>query len=292
MNPSLRQRITNQIFKFDLEITGASLSDAVFTLDFERGTYRQSELVGLIRDIAPYFALTEQELSDLQDSERYRTAFTRISNDDASRKGDYGELMLFAILTLFYDAPKFVTKARLRSSSGGQIKGFDCAHFSEIDGEVQLWLGEAKFYKNFTAALASAYQSINDHLINESAIRNELKILGGNVEINQALQPQIYDKLQEYTNGAMSLDLVPIKVPVLITYDSDYIVSCNGVPTDIRSDQFRNSLLGEVNAHFSKITQKSWPTYDNISLVFILMPLHSVDQLKSDLAVVERAMKF
>ena len=58
MDLSLKSRIKNQIFKFEANINVAQDNDSSFILDFETGRYRQDELVGLIRDTVPYFALT------------------------------------------------------------------------------------------------------------------------------------------------------------------------------------------------------------------------------------------
>ena len=148
MDESIKRRIKNQIFKFEAQLESIKDCDASFTLDFESGRYRQKELVGLIRDIVPFFALTEEEIATIDKSEWNRSSFTRISDANKNSKGDYGELLLFLILSVFYDTPKFVTKARLRSTTREQIKGFDCAHFSIENNEVTLWLGEAKFHKD------------------------------------------------------------------------------------------------------------------------------------------------
>ncbi|WP_254890163.1 hypothetical protein, partial [Cronobacter sakazakii] len=72
------------------------------------GNYRQDDLVGLIRDVVPYFSLTETELKELEISEINKRSFTRISDARRNAKGDYGELLLYLILNIFYDVPKFV----------------------------------------------------------------------------------------------------------------------------------------------------------------------------------------
>ena len=138
MDSSLKARICNQIFKFEFNVQSASEGDASFTLDYEDGRYRQKELVGIIRDAVPFFALTEDEIATIDRSDWNKSSFARISDANRNSKGDYGELLLFLILSIFYDTPKFVTKARLRSTTREQIKGFDCAHFSIENGKYEL----------------------------------------------------------------------------------------------------------------------------------------------------------
>lgn len=294
MDTSLKQRVNNQIFKFGATLKNAQKNDSSFTLDFESKKYRQDELVGLIRDTVPYFALTEEEIESIDKSNWNRQSFTRISDASRSKKGDYGELLLFLILSIFYDVPKFVTKARLRSTTREQIKGFDCAHFSiSRKNKVKLWLGEAKFHQSLSTAISSSFKSLNDHLTDPEKIKSELKLLGGEIEINKTLEREKYEILKSYVSGGKSLDKVKIRVPVLVTYDSKYIKKCCGTKdADLDSTLFKVNLQSELNSAFSNIHKKSWPNIKNIKIVFFVMPLESVSDLKEKIEAVEMAMKF
>ncbi|HDI3316028.1 TPA: DUF1837 domain-containing protein, partial [Vibrio cholerae] len=122
----------------------------------------------------------------------------------------------------------FVTKARLRSTTREQIKGFDCAHFSINNSKVTLWLGEAKFHKNINGAISSALKSLEEHLSDSERIKSELRLLGGEIEINKQLENDKYELLKSYVTGGKSLNKVDIAVPVLCTYDSKCIKDFSG----------------------------------------------------------------
>ncbi len=293
MDSSLKTRICNQIFKFEVDIQSASKNDASFTLDYEDGRYRQNELVGLIRDAVPFFALTEDEIATIDKSDWNKNSFTRISDANRTSKGDYGELLLFLILSIFYDIPKFVTKARLRSTTREQIKGFDCAHFSISNSKVTLWLGEAKFHQNISGAISSALKSLKEHLNDSERIKSELRLLGGEIELNKQLENEKYELLKSYVTGGRSLNKVDIAVPVLCTYDSKCIKQFSGdMDSDIDSDDFKEKISVELEDNFKKIYSKSWPKRSNIKIVFFIVPLESVSDLKKSIEVVENAMKF
>lgn len=293
MDIALKNRTKNQIFKFVAELKNIKSEDTSFTLDYERGRYRQNELVGLIRDTVPYFALTEHEIQSIDKSDWNRQSFTRISDAHQNSKGDYGELLLFLILSVFYDVPKFVTKARLRSTTKDQIKGFDCAHFSLDNDKVVLWLGEAKFHKDISTAISSAFKSLNDHLNDSEKIKSELKLLGGEIEINKAIAADQYEILKNYVSGGRSLDKVDIAVPVLVTYDSLCIAKHAATGTgDIDDNNFQSELVSELENHFENIYKKQWPHRKNIKIIFFAVPLESVSELKSMIHHVETAMKF
>ena len=294
MDAALKARVHNQIFKVDAQLGCPSGKDASYSLDFEEKEYRQRDLVGLIRDMVPYFALTEDELASLHKSNWNRISFNRISDAQPTKKGDYGELLLYIILSIFYKSPKFVTKARLRSSTREQIKGFDCAHFSiEDSGEVKLWLGEAKFHANISGAVSSALESLATHFQDVAKIKSELKLLGGEIEINKSLGSEHLELLESYTTGARSLDKVPIHVPVLITYDSKCIGdSCGTDDADLDSAVFQKKLIFELDKNFDLIYSKNWPKRNNITISFYLIPFKSVAEIKALLDIVETAMKF
>lgn len=293
MDSSIKTRICNQLFKVEVTIDSAKEDDSSFTLDYENGRYRQSELVGIIRDAVPFFALTEDEIANIDKSDWNRSGFARISDANRNSKGDYGELLLFLILSVFYDVPKFVTKARLRSTTREQIKGFDCAHFSIKDGAVTLWLGEAKFHKSIDGAISSAFRSLQEHLDDPERIKSELRLLGGEIELNKQLEREKYELLKGYVDGGKSLDKVDIAVPVLCTYDSKCISDfCGKADCDIGSDQFKNRIRIELNENFTKIYRKKWPEKKNIKIVFFIVPLESVASLKESIELVENAMKF
>lgn len=55
MDDSIKIRINNQIFKYEVRLPSSGVDDSTFTLDFFDGKYRQDDLVGLIRDVVPYF---------------------------------------------------------------------------------------------------------------------------------------------------------------------------------------------------------------------------------------------
>ncbi|EHH0794019.1 Hachiman antiphage defense system protein HamA [Vibrio vulnificus] len=293
MDSSLKTRICNQIFKVEVDVKSACENDASFTLDYEDGRYRQQELVGLIRDAVPFFALTEDEIATIDKSEWNKSSFTRISDANKNSKGDYGELLLFLILSIFYDVPKFVTKARLRSTTREQVKGFDCAHFSISDNKVTLWLGEAKFHKNISSAISSALSSLQEHLNDSQRIKSELRLLGGEIEVNKSIEKDKYDLLKNYVSGGMSLNKVEIAVPVLCTYDSKCIKQFSGkVDSDIDSEDFKNKITLELEENFDKVYKKNWPSKKNIKLIFFIVPLESVSELKESIDMVEKAMKF
>src|SRR4051812_13685033 len=109
------------VFAFDVGVERRD-NHFCFHLDYENAVYREQDLVRLIRDSVEYFALTHEEFEEFRKAgdlpSARRIAWSRISTARKDKKGDYGELLLFLLLTfkMSQRVPRFVTKVRLRSS--------------------------------------------------------------------------------------------------------------------------------------------------------------------------------
>lgn len=278
---ALKDRIENLIFEFKYSFTPNAFKKEAFHLDYDSTQYRQEELVKVIRDTITHFALTPEEFEEFSKKgdigEMQRMAWGRISKAHKFKKGDYGELLLFIILTVIHKVPKFVTKVRLRSSIKEQIKGFDCAHFTIEKGEPILWLGEAKFHKSFSGALADALKSIKDHF-ERNYLKDEISILYSNIEANKNSDLTVLKKALR----GKSLDDIQFRVPILLTYDSDVIKNNKSI-----DKTFKTQLEAELANLNVSIEGKKIKLGSNIELFFILFPLHTVATIKEELEKIE-----
>jgi hypothetical protein len=282
----IKKRTENLIFNIEVKVNSSIYAKDSYHLDYENKKYRQSDLVKLIRDTVLFFALTSDELSKINSETIHkfqRRAWKRISDRPKEKKGDYGELLLFLILEVFYPARKLVTKVRLRSSFGDEIKGFDCAHFSfDENDELCLWLGEAKFHQSFSSAITKAADTINEHISNKT-LKDEISILeGNNIEIDE----EIREKVENYLNSGISLDKMKFKIPTLLTYDSSVVKSHQYV-----CKKFLEDLEKELQTKYQTIDEKVISLKPNIELQFILFPLETVALLKAEIENVEKANK-
>jgi len=287
---TLKPFVEQLIFGIDVDAKRSG-SRFGFHLDYDTKTYREKALAGLIRDSVEYFALTHEEFEEyIQKGDLIsarRKAWGRISTAHKNKKGDYGELLLFLLLhfRLAERPERFVTKVRLRSARGDQIKGFDCAHFTIENDELCLWLGEAKFHQSFSTAISGAFDSLEEHG-KANYLKNEIRILGANIEANHGITPAMHKKLDHILNKGCSLDKMRFKIPVLLTYDSPAVQKhqeiCQG---------FLDDLSKELNAHLDTLAARKINLPSNFTLLFLLMPFHTVATIKSELEKIEKAME-
>lgn len=281
----LTQRIENLIFKFSLQIDKGKWEHIPLHLDYEDGKYRQSEIKNIVRDILPHFALTPSEYEEYtasgDDGEKQRLAWSRISQRDKFTKGDYGELLLFLILKVFFKSEKLVTKVKLKTGNQ-EVYGYDCAHFTIENDEPVLWLGESKFHNNFSNAVTKAFESLQEHCC-VSFTKNELSFLEPHTEINRD-NPH-YQGIRNKLKLIQSFDNIKIRVPVFITYDCDKIKNHKETSTQEFLDEFQK----EFEQKSKTIENKTLNVNSNFELIFILLPFESVKEIKEQIDVLEKA---
>lgn len=283
----LKQRIAKLIFKFSISYTQNKYNKNSFHLNYEDRVYRQEELARIMKDSIVHFALTADEFKELKDTddigEMFRRAVSRISTARKDKKGDYGELLLFLLLVVFFPTKKFVTKVRLRTSNKDQVKGFDCAHFTIENGEACLWLGEAKFHESFPTAFSTAIQSIEDHC-SSNFLKDEISILGSNIEYNQNYNE--LEKLKQVLSYGESLDNIRFKIPILLTYDSNCVKKHSTI-----DGEFKKHFQEEVTLLYSKIESRQIKVNNNFELIFLLFPFESVSKIKQILEEMEKGLR-
>ncbi|WP_162615755.1 Hachiman antiphage defense system protein HamA [Ralstonia solanacearum] len=110
---------------------------------------------------------------------------------------------------------------RVSSENASVVKSFDMVHVRYADeANIELWLGEAKFYSSGVEAVASAIESIRSH-IDAGFLRNEKLLLGPQVSKTIPRHEEIRRLLSRQT----SLDeLFSAAVfPVCIACDSEAV---------------------------------------------------------------------
>jgi len=281
----LNKRVKKLFFKFSISFEKGKWEHIPLHLDYSSGKYRQGEIKGIINDSLPHFALTPSEFEEYtrtgDDGEKYRLAWSRISKRKKSNKGDYGELLLFLILKVFFKSEKLVTKVKLKTGNH-EVYGYDCAHFTVENNEPILWLGESKFYSNFSNAISKAFESLEEHC-KESFTVQEFSFLEPHIELNKDF-PHV-EVIREKLKGISSFDSIKIKVPVFITYD------CNKIKnhTNSTSPEFLNEFKEEFQERYKSIEKRELNLNSNFELIFIILPLESVEDIKNEIDTLEKA---
>lgn len=242
------------------------------------------ELSKIIYNGLVEYALNEYEL-DYQnlELEQMKVLARRIKyNPDAtdltkSKYGFYGEILLDLILRTFLDTKVLLARGYLYSPlEDAEVKGFDAFHLLEYDNRVELWLGEAKFYQNYTQPVKDVLEKISYALSDRYVNKNFLAIMDyknmfshsnsrlANIFLRWEQNPKI-NIAEEIANENMI-----ISYPIMIAYQAED----NGTyENDIKK------CIEYIETQINKISIHIVPSFQ-YKIFFVFLPVDDVKAVK------------
>jgi hypothetical protein len=188
---------------------------------YERGLWRDEPFAEYLIEWLLDFVFTEEEQAELT-SASARRALRRAASqlyrtEKYGRRGEFGELLLHVVLRQYFGTLPAVRKIYFKDSPNDTVKGFDAVHVVASGNDLELWLGEVKFYNDLGAAMRDVIDELHDHSETDY-LRTEFSLI-----LNK-LDPAFphFDRLERLLDPTTSLDRVfaRVRVPVLLTYDS------------------------------------------------------------------------
>lgn len=249
--------------------------------DFDLGVWRSKKLAEHLLNWLPHFALRPSEIENIGGQNPFKMlkdAAARIFKKESSLgRGEIGELLLHIIAVTEYRAHAFVSRLFYKMRSNDQITGFDSAlvTYDEDTDEVELWLGEAKFYQDTKSAISAALASLKMHL--DAGFLEETKILvGPKIEFGTPG----YEKLQWIFDDGNTLDelVSRIVVPVLVATESEAAQSFSGCRLTY------TNLIVEEYSYIRRRFEKS-ELVGKVRIVVMYVPLASKEELEKQFAM-------
>lgn len=223
--PSLYERIRPGDF---FEVRLHEPSDAAGTVgllglcaNYEQGRWRSREFAELLFDYFPEFALDYSELEQFHPGtgrRQLRKAARLLYDSDKYRsRGEFGELLLHAICREIYRSEPAISKIFFKGALNETVHGFDGVHVVAADGQLDLLVGEVKFYGDISAAMTAVTAELEEHL-DADWLRDECMLI-----VNRLDDAWPHSApLKELISERQTLDRIfsAIRVPVILTYDS------------------------------------------------------------------------
>ena len=191
---------------------------------FESRQWRKEQLVDYLFEYLPEFALTYSEFEKLTGenvvAKMRQVAASIYQSGKFKNRGEFGELLLHAIIREMYDTIPAISKIYYKDGPNETVKGFDAVHVVVTDDTLELWLGEVKFYKDIYSAISDVIKELNQH-VKVRYVRNEFVAITNKID---AQWPHA-DRLMTLLHPHTSLDDVFSNtcIPVLLTYDSSVL---------------------------------------------------------------------
>lgn len=249
---------------------------------YELKVWRAEALAGHILDWVLDFALRPEERRPLSTG-RARQVMRRAvaaTFGNGKDRGVPGEILLHAVCRQLFGSDTVISKVFFKTADNDTYKGFDGVHCVHNDqDELELWLGEAKFYRRLDQAIRAVLDDLDEHLT-RGYLRNEFAVVADKIDDNH---PHA-EELRRLMHPNTSLDQVfrRIVVPVLIAYDSDATLAHEAL-----CPEYEEALEAEVRRawlRFARGVDASLPVTVRLFLVPMADKAALVDAIDAELA--------
>ena len=244
---------------------------------YELKEWRAKQFASHMMEWLPDFALTSSELASVSPGnmvQLMREGARKIyESEKFKNRGEFGELFLHAaVRTVFHSVPA-ISKIYYKTSANDTVKGFDAVHVVGPPDDMELWIGEVKFYKNINTAIRDVVAEIEKHT-QQDYLKDEFLWIKGKIDDASEHAEQLRKILSPNT----SLDIVFERacIPVLLTYESDCLAS-----HDECSDAYCEAFEEELRLYYSRFMEKlnKVTLHKGLMIRLFLLPLHAKDAL-------------
>lgn len=232
---------------------------------FERGKWRSERLAEHLMEWLPDFALSADELADLgpETSRRLlrKAALTLYRTNKFGRRGEFGELLLHAVLCQHFNTAPAIRKIYFKDAPNDTVKGFDAVHVTDGPDGLELWLGEVKFYEDLNAATRDVAKELRKHSSTEY-LRTEFAAIINKLHQGLPQRERVTRLLHDFT----TLDQVfaRVRIPVLLTYDSP----TTGSHT-VDGAEYRQAIAAELRQAHADFVRVGYPNELTVNLVLV-----------------------
>ena len=233
---------------------------------YEDGKWRHEELASYLFEWLLEFALHYSDLESVNSAtaERFmkKAAKTVYTTEKYQKRGEFGELLLHALLREVFNSQPAISKIYFKSATNETVKGFDAVHVVESNGGLELWLGEVKFYENIHQAIRDVIPELELHTDREW-LREEFILIDSKIDPKW----KHAGTLKRLISKRTSLDVIfkRICIPVLLTYDS----KCVNQHSEV-TESFTVALKSEFEEIYAEFKDHKLPA---LRVHLFLIPL-------------------
>lgn len=275
-NPKKIKNVLRQVeVSFRLS-NGANVETLLIYLPLDVAGSRLSDFFDVIKDdVMANFVFTCTEIEKKLGVQKpdtvkklFEKAIRKISQHTA--QGELGELILFTLLDVYFEAPKLLSKISTKTNRRMPVFGADAVHGQFYDGKFRLMLGESKLHEDFNSAAIKATKSIKSA---KDTYHTEFDLLDSNMDfpnMNSEMEGYLLEVLDPFSNE--DIDEI-LHAPCFIGFSNKSLITNHGTNFEQKYIQLASEHVGY---YFSKIEEQG-VSIDKTAL--ILLPFDSVSDL-------------
>jgi hypothetical protein len=187
------------------------------------------------------------------------------TSEKSKSRGEFGELLLHAVLRSHCNSEPALSKIFFKSSDNETVKGFDCVHVVPRDGKLELWFGEAKFYTEVRSAIREVVKELGLHL-GTAYLRREFALVQSKIDSSWPYAAQFRELLEKQRPIDEIFDV--LRIPVLLTYDSEAIAGADAV-----TPEYLAALEAEAREALDYFLEQSADLPEEVRVHLLLVPV-------------------
>lgn len=222
-----------------------------------------------------YADLNKEQLLALQTNIRYDDD----DSDTAKLKyGFFGEVLLYSILYCKFDANVLISKGYFYNPlEKSEAKGYDAFHLIQRKRGLELWFGEAKFYKAFKKPIKDVIHNLPKALSDSYFNNNVLAIIKEKIHISHGRE--LIDEVEQAWRSNPSINIseelrnrhIQFVYPVFIAYQKSANKSY---------DENIKQCIDYIEELFH--SQPALSTSLDVKLFFMFLPVDDVKAIKKE----------
>lgn len=205
--------------------------------------------------------------------ELFKKAIRKISKHTA--QGELGELILFTLLDVYFEAPKILSKISFKTNPRMPVFGADAVHAQYVDGELRLYLGESKLHQSFKNAATKAVDSISNALEKYS---DEFDLIDSHIDfpdINSNAANQLIEYLNPFSDTTPDMNNI-LHSPCFIGFKSPDVFADD--PT-LYEEQYIELAKIYIGDFYEKLAGKD---NDITRTALLLLPFSCIESLVTE----------
>lgn len=205
-----------------------------------------------------------------------KSLFTKLENS-----GEGGELLLYFLLETYLGIPQILCKMDLKTSTNMHVHGVDGIHAQFLpNGNLAVYWGESKIYKDFNGAVKDCFDSIAPFLTDTGSgpIERDIHLVRDNIDLgNRELSLEL---AKYFDNDHTHSHHLEVRGACLVGFSHEQYQS----PFELDGTTVRPDLLNLMESWQEKITKRiKAKQVESFHIEIFCVPLPSADDFRAAL---------
>jgi hypothetical protein len=197
------------------------------------------------------------------------------------KSGEGGELLLYFLMETYLGVPQILCKMDLKTNTNMHVHGVDGVHAQFLDnGNLAVYWGESKIYKDFSGAVSDCFGSIAPFLTDAggSAVERDIHLVRDNIDAgNRDLSLAL---AKYFDNDYPQAQHLEVRGACLLGFSQEQYSS----PFEADGISVRPELLKLINGWQASIAKRATDKkIETFHIEVFCLPLPSADSFRQEL---------